>query len=706
MAVLLQMKTKQNTMNNMKNTNPIFSLKNFRSFGEDGADFELAPITVLTGCNSSGKSSLVKAQLLLEQVIKFINIDNAPSSIINSDLNASNKELALGNFRKILNKNSATGTITFSYVTRSNYLFEDVKVTLEFVEKKDSVLGNGEVSSICITKLDGTVIFRNNHLNEGLEEEERNRCENLSAILDNFKRFVVYERYRQASDTKMALGEIIGSKEERETANEQYKVAFDAVKQYKIKKSEIKAYNTKKPFMDVPKYKATTSWLDSGTFFNYLPIFKATEGKEKSFVRKYLLETITSQNKQWSKAIDWANHFADDFENSRYDSFLDFFISLEKEAFSDYYLQRINASYDEPSGEEWSLAFMDFREKFDKEKMEWIKIEVAPEKYNKISRKRYEENWSFKEVVDALEDIFFGDEKYLAPLEKPKREKEWAIYKDRNLMETYFSSFYIAVIKEILSPEFLQDVKYINSSSVAIKRLYSADETDKIGECLNQYLKGNQQVYGVVLSNGGKVFNKGTFINKWIKEFGIGDAIRIEGTDQGLGILAFLEKDGDKRLLADEGYGITQLFALLMQIENNILYSEKIHYGFDDNGVFHFAPSTIYVEEPEIHLHPKYQSMLADMFVEAYREYNIHFIIETHSEYLIRKLQVMVADKDNPLTSNDVSINYVEKDRNGISTNRKIEILEDGRLSGTFGSGFFDEADSLAMNLMKYKIRK
>ena len=94
------------------------------------------------------------------------------------------------------------------------------------------------------------------------------------------------------------------------------------------------------------------------------------------------------------------------------------------------------------------------------------------------------------------------------------------------------------------------------------------------------------------------------------------------------------------------------------------------------------------------------------MFVEAYREYNIHFIIETHNEYLIRKLQVMVADKECNLTTNDVSLNYVEKDRNGISTNRKIEILEDGRLSGTFGSGFFDEADSLAMNLMKYKIRK
>ena len=101
-------------------------------------------------------------------------------------------------------------------------------------------------------------------------------------------------------------------------------------------------------------------------------------------------------------------------------------------------------------------------------------------------------------------------------------------------------------------------------------------------------------------------------------------------------------------------------------------------------------------------MHPKYQSLLADMFVEAYQKYNIHFIIETHSEYLIRKLQVMVADKENNLTPNDVSLNYVEKDKNGVSSNRKIEILEDGRLSEPFGPGFFDESKSLVMKMLKF----
>jgi AAA15 family ATPase/GTPase len=42
-----------------------FSLENFRLFKEK-TSFDLAPITILTGTNSSGKSSLIKAILLLK----------------------------------------------------------------------------------------------------------------------------------------------------------------------------------------------------------------------------------------------------------------------------------------------------------------------------------------------------------------------------------------------------------------------------------------------------------------------------------------------------------------------------------------------------------------------------------------------------------------------------------------------------------------
>lgn len=45
--------------------NTKYTIKNFRVFDSDGATFELNPITILTGCNSSGKSSLVKSLMLL-----------------------------------------------------------------------------------------------------------------------------------------------------------------------------------------------------------------------------------------------------------------------------------------------------------------------------------------------------------------------------------------------------------------------------------------------------------------------------------------------------------------------------------------------------------------------------------------------------------------------------------------------------------------
>lgn len=273
--------------------------------------------------------------------------------------------------------------------------------------------------------------------------------------------------------------------------------------------------------------------------------------------------------------------------------------------------------------------------------------------------------------------------------------------KYENLEGTEIIRYIQLIINEVSYPWFIQEVKYINSSTAIVNRIYSADAPDKMNRSLNQYIDEGRDNAAVIISDKNvpeDVKDRINFLNHWIKEFGIceeeDEGIDIQGAPEGLGILLYVKrKDEAPRLLADEGYGVTQLVALLLQIANSILLDSKKK-----------PAKYICIEEPEIHLHPAYQSKLADMFVEAYQKYNIHFIIETHSEYLIRKLQVLVADKENKLTPNDVSLNYVDKDENGISTNRKIEILEDGRLSEPFGPGFFDEATGLSMHLLKMKM--
>ena len=93
--------------------------------------------------------------------------------------------------------------------------------------------------------------------------------------------------------------------------------------------------------------------------------------------------------------------------------------------------------------------------------------------------------------------------------------------------------------------------------------------------------------------------------------------------------------------------------------------------------------------------------MLAEILVDAYTKHHVHFIIETHSEYIIRKLQLLVANKK--IKNTDVSILYVydEKNRPGYEPQvKKIGIRKDGMLNGNFGEGFFDEADMLSMFLL------
>lgn len=530
--------------NNMTIPNPIFSLKNFRSFGEEGADFEIAPITILTGCNSAGKSSLVKALMLLssqhEQGIKmgggFEIIRHLPPSV----LNINTEKLALGQFDKVLHNKATSKIITFSYKIWSDYLQEEVVVKRCFIQDYSDILNNGRLRNLLIEKIDGTQIC------EFSGHELADVKDNFGAIELNYSKFI---RVIEFLTTQNSYSQI------REIQDKNLKQVLKELKQ------------------------------------------RLNNAKEE--LKKYNIQVESYKNENLKK---WIDKYCDSFNERKSDTFL-------------------------------------------------------------LDEKRKEE--------------------------KKKR------------------SFMSLFVNEVTRPQFTKDIEYINSSSALINRIYSTEDENKINRALRVFHKRsveyrNEHGWSCAPEPYIIEYKPGKFLNKWIKEFGIGDKIEIESASEGIGIFVYLYKDEEKRLLADEGYGITQLMTLLLQIDNNIkMFVQPEGYpSFDEeHPVYIYPTKVICIEEPEVHLHPKYQSLLAKMFVEAYQKYNIHFVIETHSEYLIRKLQVMVADKANALTSNDVSLNYVEKDENGVSHNRQIKIKEDGRLDGSFGEGFFDAAGSLSRQL-------
>ena len=76
--------------------------------------------------------------------------------------------------------------------------------------------------------------------------------------------------------------------------------------------------------------------------------------------------------------------------------------------------------------------------------------------------------------------------------------------------------------------------------------------------------------------------------------------------------------------LPDVGFGISQLLPFIVQ---SLVSEEQI----------------ISIEQPEVHVHPKLQADLGDLLAEAIKEPRQNqFIIETHSEHLILRLQRLV----------------------------------------------------------------
>lgn len=108
----------------------------------------------------------------------------------------------------------------------------------------------------------------------------------------------------------------------------------------------------------------------------------------------------------------------------------------------------------------------------------------------------------------------------------------------------------------------------------------------------------------------------------------------------------------------------------------------------------------VYLEEPETFLHPNMQSLLADLIVDAINRFELtNLMIETHSEYFIRKIQYLVGvGKVNP---EHVCVLYMDKDAD--EKVKDLELQKDGAFKRNFGEGFLDEATHWKFELLKAK---
>lgn len=159
-------------------------------------------------------------------------------------------------------------------------------------------------------------------------------------------------------------------------------------------------------------------------------------------------------------------------------------------------------------------------------------------------------------------------------------------------------------------------------------------------------------------------------VSKWLLRMKVADKLEVKQLGRSTRYEVVIHRDGVEANLRDVGIGISQVLPVLT--------------------VAYFAPSgsTIILEEPEIHLHPLAQSVLAELFVEVSKERNVQFIVETHSEHLFRRMQTLVAKQQ--ITPNDAALYFVERD-DKTARMRPLELDDFGRVKN-WPEGFFGDA--------------
>ncbi|MBN8820813.1 MAG: DUF3696 domain-containing protein, partial [Spirosoma sp.] len=110
--------------------------------------------------------------------------------------------------------------------------------------------------------------------------------------------------------------------------------------------------------------------------------------------------------------------------------------------------------------------------------------------------------------------------------------------------------------------------------------------------------------------------------------------------------------------------------------------------------------SCLAVSQPEIHLHPKVQAQFGNYLVNQIKHTQKQYIIETHSEYLINRIRLLLVTGE--LKPEDVCVLYFEND--GIkSTVHPIEFTTKGAVKGA-PQGFFDTYEMDVMDIAMHAI--
>ena len=708
-----------------------FSITNFRIFDDEGVKIDFAPITILTGANSSGKSSYVKAMILLRDWLEELREDYKKDGTFmpgNHPMDFSRADLKLKGFNGTRNRNAADDArMTFAVDFNLGLPLGIYTVEYAFVPK-DGILDMGILDSIKIS-IEGDErylatrngkSFRTASFKGFLDQFFMLECLHLipDNLLNDFGN--PYEGYcSEVLNEQNQLDFKKLDKTEEGSRLRTIQSAFIDNLEYSLWRFAFSPVQEK----DSKRYptlfgKDLTSQFEkfaqNGIFF-YFPMLERFVGanKEES-IRILKEEDCKCENSQYifKYPASYLEKLINAFENSEFDSFIDFYKKEEHDfltSFSSPYhinfrgksenfidqdlMPAINMEFNNIGSLIMSKPlFYDIYSMFSA--WQWTNDEDSRKERTKNGANDGDNN---SEATNSNTDWLY------------RSNDEWASsYKSGHWLYKAYMEFVSYIMEMIMKPDIMSRMTYFNNSFSGIQRLHSFEEGSLMVKTVRAFLdvkdKYNPIQDKMSMNHLGE-YSSEEFMNKWLREYGIGNSLIVRVDDEGLGFKLFINKGTYEESLADMGHGTTQMVSILLLIETAIMESRILALEKKDQEegyqvVSSLPPAILVIEEPEVSMHPDYQSKLTSLFEDAAMNYgvDINFVIETHSEYLVRKSQAIVAEySDEQFDKNPFAVYYFTKEGQAYS----LGYTKSGRFLKPFGEGFFDEAARLNYQVLK-----
>lgn len=630
-------------------------IQNFKPILDSG-ELNLAPVTVLAGRNSSGKSSLIQSILMIAQTLSNRVLDRAllPNGPI----------VQLGTFEDILSEqtNLRTLVVCFELKMGKEELKTPANARIRMVEGRVNAGLSTEIKSVKVTSQ-----FRSassNGTSTSAIEASKVNVESVSLEVAVFP----FKQLRQFPSNQPTLF----PEDKTET---QFDFNVDIKRLSPLELNEFLKGVSPQYLRLVPYTAHESNYLATFTSNSKMPNARVPDPPLIAFshflptrlIGKYIIEErrklelmqvldfalrYPNENftifKEVSESLDSSTEFPDNFRKAVLDLCSDEDVS---EAFSGRTLNDLIYWYKSlKQGQEKRSIRSKLAELVVQSILEQSsQLEKGTEALEAIANNIYIEN--LEGAVEQIIQFFTSKIRYLGPLRAdPQTAQKFAPSSE------------------------LDDVGPKGEYAAAV---YDANQ--------NATIQWYNPLTEKLEHNALKIA-----LDTWVRYLGVANEVKIQMAGQSGVSWHVIHMAGHKALpLTAVGVGVSQILPILVM------------------GLLAPSNTLLLVEQPELHLHPSVQAHLGDFFM-GLAKCGKQCLIETHSENLISQLRYHIVQAGGQENS-DCLIYFVDQDEQGAARFKPIDISSQGNILN-WPDGFFDETmlqeDKITAASLKKRAKK